>query len=78
MIKHLEEDTEVIFLPSFFAMRFWVSHQKQRQQLQNKQVEPHQTPKKGTTIKSNDNLQIGTSANIPNHIFDKGLISKNT
>ena len=77
MIKLLEEDTEVIFLPSMFAMRFWVSHQKQRQQLP-KQVEPHQTPKKGTTIKSNDNLQIGTSANIPNHIFDKGLISKNT
>ena len=56
MIKPLGEDIEVIFLPSVFATRFWVSHQKQRQQLPKQHVEPHQIPKKGTPTKSNGNL----------------------
>ena len=60
-IKPLEENIEAIFLPSVFAMSFWVSHQKPRQQgnnCKNKQVTSHQTSNKGTSTKSNDNLQI--------------------
>ena len=39
-------------------MSFLVSHRKQRQQWQNLQVGPHQTPNKGTSAKSNGNIQI--------------------
>jgi len=39
-------------------------------------VEPHQTPKKGTSTKSMAIHRL--TEDIPNHIFDKGLISKNT
>ena len=37
-------------------------------------MEPHQTPKKGTSTKSMAIYRF--TEDIPNHIFDKGLISK--
>ena len=61
MIKPPDENIQAIFLPSVSAMSFWVSHQKPRQQgnnCKNKQVTPHQTSNKGTSTKSNGNLQI--------------------
>jgi hypothetical protein len=39
-------------------------------------VEPHQTPKKGTSTKSMAIYRF--TEDIPNRILDKGLISKNT
>ena len=61
MIKPPDENIQAIFLPSASAMNFWVSHQKPRQQgnnCRNKQVTPHQNSNKGTSTKSNGNLQI--------------------
>ena len=57
-IKPLEEDMELFFLPLVFAVSFWVSTKSKGNNCQNKQVELHQTPKKGTSTKSNGNLQI--------------------
>ena len=57
-IKPLEEDIELFFLPLVFAVSFWVSTKSKGNNCQNKQVEPHQTPKKGTSTKPKGNLQV--------------------
>ena len=75
-MKCLEEDIEVIFLPSVFAMSFWVSHQKQRQQLQKQTSGTTSNSKQRNVNKIKWQLTDWQKI-FPDGIFDKGLISEN-
>ena len=58
MIKDLEEDIEVIFLPSVFAIDYGFHTKSKRNNCKGKLMGLHQTPNIGTSAKPNGNLQI--------------------